>query len=112
MHRKQSNILTVIAGQRLEVKEVDDGIWLVSFINYDLGCIDLEQKTSQTIDNPHLAQGCHLYLGADTGQDGSPGRTRTSDPAVNSRLLYRLSYRGISAEALATMAIAKSFGRR
>jgi hypothetical protein len=25
---------------------------------------------------------------------GSPGRTRTSDPAVNSRLLYRLSYRG------------------
>jgi hypothetical protein len=25
---------------------------------------------------------------------GSPGRTRTSDPAVNSRLLYLLSYRG------------------
>jgi hypothetical protein len=29
-------------------------------------------------------------------KDGSPGRTRTSDPAVNSRLLYRLSYRGIA----------------
>src|SRR5947208_16921366 len=29
--------------------------------------------------------------------DGSPGRTRTSDPAVNSRLLYRLSYRGTAA---------------
>ena len=25
---------------------------------------------------------------------GSPGRTRTADPAVNSRLLYQLSYRG------------------
>ena len=25
---------------------------------------------------------------------GSPGRIRTSDPTVNSRLLYRLSYRG------------------
>jgi hypothetical protein len=25
---------------------------------------------------------------------GSPGRTRTSDPVVNSHLLYRLSYRG------------------
>ncbi len=25
---------------------------------------------------------------------GSPGRIRTSDPAVNSRLLYLLSYRG------------------
>jgi hypothetical protein len=26
---------------------------------------------------------------------GSPGRTRTYDPAVNSRLLYQLSYRGM-----------------
>ncbi len=26
--------------------------------------------------------------------NGSPGRTRTSDKAVNSRLLYQLSYRG------------------
>ncbi len=26
---------------------------------------------------------------------GSPGRTRTADPVVNSHLLYRLSYRGI-----------------
>ena len=25
----------------------------------------------------------------------SPGRTRTYDPAVNSRLLYQLSYRGL-----------------
>jgi hypothetical protein len=25
---------------------------------------------------------------------GSPGRTRTCDKAVNSRLLYQLSYRG------------------
>ena len=30
-------------------------------------------------------------------KDGSPGRTRTSDPAVNSRLLYQLSYRGSEA---------------
>jgi hypothetical protein len=28
------------------------GIWLVSFMHYDLGYIDLEQKTLQTIDNP------------------------------------------------------------
>ena len=26
---------------------------------------------------------------------GSPSWTRTNDPAVNSRMLYRLSYRGI-----------------
>jgi integrase len=31
----------------------------------------------------------------DTGlESGSPGRTRTADPVINSHLLYRLSYRG------------------
>ena len=52
MHRKKINISTVLAGQKLGIKEVDDGIWLVSFMHYDLGYIDLEQRTLQTIDNP------------------------------------------------------------
>jgi hypothetical protein len=52
MHRKKINISTVMAGQRLGVKEVGDGIWLVTFMTYDLGYIDLEQKTLQPIDNP------------------------------------------------------------
>ncbi len=52
MHRKKINISTVLAGQRLGIKEVGEGIWLVSFMHYDLGYIDLEQKTLQTIGNP------------------------------------------------------------
>ena len=52
MHSKKINISTVMAGQRLGLKEVDDGIWLISFMRYDLGYIDLEQRTLQTIDNP------------------------------------------------------------
>ena len=52
MYRKRINISTVLAGQRLGIKEVDDGIWLVSFMSYDLGFIDLEQKTLQPLDNP------------------------------------------------------------
>jgi transposase InsO family protein len=52
MHRKKINVSTVLAGQRLGIKEVDDGIWLVSFMCYDLGYIDLEQRTLQPIDNP------------------------------------------------------------
>jgi hypothetical protein len=52
MHRKKINISTALAGQKLGIKEVDDGIWLVSFMLYDLGYIDLEQRTLQTIDNP------------------------------------------------------------
>jgi hypothetical protein len=52
MHRKRVNISTVLAGQRLGIKEVDDGIWIVSFMRYDLGFIDLEQKTLQPTQNP------------------------------------------------------------
>src|SRR5271166_122975 len=52
MHRKRINVSTVLAGQRLGIKEVDDGIWIVSFMSYDLGFIDLEQKTLQPLDNP------------------------------------------------------------
>jgi hypothetical protein len=52
MHRKRVNISTVLAGQRLGIKEIDEGIWLVSFMHYDLGFIDLEQKTLQPLDNP------------------------------------------------------------
>ena len=52
MHRKKINISTVLAGQKLGLKEVDEGIWLVSFMHYDLGYIDLEQRTLQPIDNP------------------------------------------------------------
>src|ERR1700730_4801833 len=52
MHRKRVNISTVLAGQRLGIKEVDDDIWIVSFMHYDLGFIDLEQKTLQPLDNP------------------------------------------------------------
>jgi len=52
MHRKRINVSTVLAGQHLGIKEVDEGIWLVSFMSYDLGFIDLEQKTLQPLDNP------------------------------------------------------------
>ena len=52
MHRKKINISTVLAGQKLGIKEVDEGIWLVSFMLYDLGYIDLEQRTLQPLDNP------------------------------------------------------------
>ena len=52
MHRKRINISTVLAGQRVGIKEVDEGIWIVSFMQYDLGYIDLEQKTLQPLDNP------------------------------------------------------------
>src|ERR1051326_2193823 len=52
LHRKRINISIVLAGQRLGIREVDEGIWLVSLMHYDLGYFDLEQKTLQPLDNP------------------------------------------------------------
>ncbi|GIK88346.1 MAG: transposase [Betaproteobacteria bacterium] len=52
MYRKRISLSHVLAGQRVGIKEVDEGIWIVSFMHYDLGYIDLEQKTLQPLDNP------------------------------------------------------------
>jgi len=40
------------ASQAVSLKEVEEGIWLVSFMNYDLGYVDLEETTLQPLDNP------------------------------------------------------------
>ena len=66
MHRKKINISAVMAGQRLGKRQLDDGVWLVSFMHYDLGYIDLEQRTLQTIDNPFGTRSSPM----------SPGRIR------------------------------------
>ena len=46
------NLSKSLAGQVVGVKEVENGIWLVSFMDYDLDYIDLEEKTLQPLDNP------------------------------------------------------------
>jgi hypothetical protein len=33
LHRKRINISTVLAGQTLGIEEIDEGIWLVSFMH-------------------------------------------------------------------------------
>ena len=52
LYRKKINLSTSLAGQAVGVKEVETGIWLVSFMQYDLGYIDLEEKTLQPLDSP------------------------------------------------------------
>ncbi len=52
LYRKKINLSTGLAGQAVGIKEVDDGIWLVSFMHYDLGYIDLDEKTLQPLPNP------------------------------------------------------------
>jgi len=46
------NLSTVFAGQAVGIKEVQDDIWLVSFMDYDLGYFDLETRVLEPLDNP------------------------------------------------------------
>jgi len=43
---------TVFVGQAVGLKEVQDDIWLVSFMDYDLGDFDLEARVLKPLDNP------------------------------------------------------------
>jgi hypothetical protein len=43
--------------ETLGIKEVDDDIWLVSFMDYDLGYVELEQRTLQPLHRPPRAVG-------------------------------------------------------
>ena len=49
---KKINFSTVFAGQAVGIKEVQDDIWLVSFMDYDLGYFDLETRVLEPLDNP------------------------------------------------------------
>jgi hypothetical protein len=44
MRRKRISISTVLAGQRLGIKEAGEGIWIASFTSCDQGFIEMEQK--------------------------------------------------------------------
>ncbi len=52
LHRKKINLSKSLAGQAVGIKEVEDGLWLVSFMDYDLGYVDLEERTLQPLENP------------------------------------------------------------
>ena len=55
LHNKKINLSIVLAGQTLGIKEVEENTWLVSFMDYDLGYVDLEEKTLQPLENPFAA---------------------------------------------------------
>jgi hypothetical protein len=50
--RKKINFSQVFAGQAVGITEVQDDIWLVSFMDYDLGYFDLETRVLEPLENP------------------------------------------------------------
>ncbi len=49
---RKVNLSQVFAGQRVGVRQVTDRIWLVSFMDYDLGYFDDETCRLEPIENP------------------------------------------------------------
>ena len=51
-NRQKINLSQVFAGQTVGIKQIEDRIWLVSFMDYDLGYFDDETCRLEPIDNP------------------------------------------------------------
>jgi hypothetical protein len=51
-NRQKINLSTVFAGQKVGIKQVSEEIWLVTFMDYDLGYFDHEACRLEPLDNP------------------------------------------------------------
>jgi putative transposase len=49
---KKVNLSQVFAGQNVGIRQEEDNIWLVSFMQYDIGYFDLESCRVEPVDNP------------------------------------------------------------
>jgi putative transposase len=53
---RKINLSQVFAGQRVGIKQVDDRLWLVTFMDYDLGYFDNTECRLEQLDNPFSAK--------------------------------------------------------
>ena len=56
IRRKKVNLSRAFAGQTVGVKETEDGVWLVTFMNYDLGFFDLETSKVEPLEYPFVPE--------------------------------------------------------
>ena len=56
MKGKKINFSTVFAGQDVGIKEVKEKLWLVSFMEYDLGYFDEDSRRFEPLKNPFGAK--------------------------------------------------------
>ncbi len=52
--RRKINLSTVFADQYVGIREVTDKIWLVSFMDYDLGYFDEQDRRVEPAENPFI----------------------------------------------------------
>ena len=53
--RRKINLSVVFAGQSVGIREIADEIWLVSFMNYDLGFFDQEENRVEPVGHNPFA---------------------------------------------------------
>ena len=64
-NRQKINLSQVFAGQTVGVKQTDDRIWLVGFMDYDLGYFDDEPCRLEPLPNPFGAKVINPAAGSD-----------------------------------------------
>jgi hypothetical protein len=83
VHRKKINVSTVLAGQRLGIKEVDEGIWLVSFMRYEDPATHRQPVRHEVVTH---VLGTNRYLCLRVGQRTNGGERGIRTPETVSRL--------------------------
>lgn len=54
--KRKINLSTAFGGQTIGIREVDDQVWLVSFLHYDIGFFDHERNRVEPAQNPFAPQ--------------------------------------------------------
>jgi putative transposase len=70
LNRQKINLSTVFPDQLVGIKQVSDEIWLVSFMDYDLGYFDRQTCRLEPIENsfgPDLPRVANATLGSRRG---------------------------------------------
>ena len=52
LNNKKINFCRALAGQAVGIREVQDKIWLVSFMNYDMGYFDEDSCRVEPLHDP------------------------------------------------------------
>ena len=55
-HGRKINLSAVFAGQNVGIKQIAEKVWLVSFMQYDLGFFDQETGWITSVENPFGAK--------------------------------------------------------
>jgi hypothetical protein len=99
--QRAGSIWQVFAGQQVGIRQVDDRIWLVSFMHYDLGYFDDETCRLEPIENPFgpsvLPMPSEYTVthvpGIDPSKSGRGDWIRTSDPLRPRQVRYQAALR-------------------